>query len=187
MELQTGIKKFQSEVFPLMQNEFEHLESGQSPATLFITCSDSRIDPNLITQTNPGDLFVIRNAGNIVPRPKTGEVGVEASIEFAVKGLNVQNIIVCGHSKCGAVNGLLNLSSLDNLQSVREWVLRSEGILKELSDSENRLDEAIKANIRLQIKNLMEYSYINSAVAESKINIEGWMYHIGTGEVELVN
>ena len=187
MRLQKGVQKFRANVFPSMQQEFEHLENGQSPETLFITCSDSRIDPNLITQTNPGELFVVRNAGNIVPRPGSGEIGVVATIEYAVNVLNVKDVIVCGHSQCGAVNGLLNLESLANLHSVREWVLRSEEILKDIPASDNRLADAIKANVQLQLRNLREFPFIEQAVNESRLNLEGWVYHIGSGNIELVN
>ncbi|HMC88427.1 MAG TPA: carbonic anhydrase, partial [Gemmataceae bacterium] len=102
-----GIHRFQSEDFLPMQGLFEQLAKGQQPETLFITCSDSRIDPNLLTRSKPGDLFILRNAGNIVPPHSAGNGGEAATIEFAVAALGVKDIIVCGHSHCGAMRGLL--------------------------------------------------------------------------------
>ena len=110
-----GIHKFQEEVFTSKVELFKKLEKGQSPQVLFITCSDSRINPNLITQTEPGDLFIIRNAGNIVPNYGPNNSGEIATIEFALDGLGVKDIIVCGHSKCGAMMGLLKPSIVENL------------------------------------------------------------------------
>jgi len=119
MKIRQGFEKFLDSVQPQMQSIYSELTSGQSPETLFITCSDSRISPNLITQTDPGEIFVIRNAGNIVPKPGTGELAIEGTIEYAVQALKVKNIVVCGHAKCGAVGGLLDLDGLDSLPAVR--------------------------------------------------------------------
>src|SRR5688500_4044542 len=102
-KLVDGLHRFQSEVFASQRTTFERLATGQSPEVLFITCSDSRIVPNLMTSTDPGDLFIIRNAGNIIPPYSPASGGEQASIEFAVAGLGVQHIVVCGHSHCGAM------------------------------------------------------------------------------------
>lgn len=188
MGLASGIEKFQTLVFPQMQHEFQNLESGQSPETLFITCSDSRIDPNLVTQTKPGELFVIRNAGNIVPRPGTGELSVEATIQYAVDVLKVKNIVVCGHSHCGAVTGLLNLDSLDSMPAIKNWVKKSEKVLERVSQAaEGRVCEAIKANVMLQLEHLMEYPYVASAVEAGQLGLHGWVYHFESGQVEFLN
>lgn len=103
-----GLHQFQNSVFGTQRELFERLAHGQTPETLFITCSDSRINPNLLTQTEPGELFILRNAGNIVPPYSTSQGGEAATIEFAVAGLNVRDIIICGHSHCGAMKGLLD-------------------------------------------------------------------------------
>ena len=187
MRLATGIEKFQTSVYPQMQRDFKELESGQSPETLFITCSDSRIDPSLMTQTKPGELFVIRNAGNIVPRPGTGELSVEATIQFAIEVLKVKHVVVCGHSHCGAVNGLLNLDSLDSMPAIQNWVRKSEQVLKQVDNVENRVEEAIKANVLLQLDHLMEYPYVASAIEEGRLDLHAWVYHFENGRVEFLS
>ena len=108
-QLVAGVHNFQGNVFQNQQELFSKLARGQSPETLFVTCSDSRIDPNLITQTEPGDLFVLRNAGNIVPAYSGTAGGEVATIEFAVTGLGVKQIVVCGHSHCGAIKGAYSI------------------------------------------------------------------------------
>ena len=116
-----GIHQFQENVFRSQQDLFERLSQGQSPEALFITCSDSRINPNLITMTNPGDLFILRNAGNIIPPYGAANGGEGATIEFAIAALGVQDIIVCGHSHCGAMKGLLYQETLEDLPATRAW------------------------------------------------------------------
>jgi carbonic anhydrase len=107
-KLVDGVHQFQENVFGAKQALFERLADGQQPLALFITCSDSRIDPCLLTQTQPGELFILRNAGNIVPPYGQGSGGEAATIEYAVCALKLKDIIVCGHSHCGAMNGLLH-------------------------------------------------------------------------------
>ncbi len=186
MKLEKGIEKFQSDVLPKMQENFSRLANGQSPETLFITCSDSRIDPNLVTQTEPGELFVIRNAGNIVPKPGVGELSVEATIQYAVDVLKVEHIVVCGHSHCGAVTGLLNLDSLESLPVIRDWVKRSEKILEELDDTSD-VPKAIGCNVMLQLEHLKEYECVQNALKENRISLHGWVYHFETGKVDFLH
>ena len=188
MKIRDGVAKFQSSVHPEMQAVYSELENGQSPETLFITCSDSRVSPNLITQTDPGEIFVIRNAGNIVPKPGTGELAVEATIQYAVEVLKVKDVVVCGHAQCGAVGGLLNLDSLETLPAVRDWVKKSEAILPKIADcsEESKVNEAIKANVMLQLDHLMEYPYVAAAVEKGELTLHGIVYHFGNGEVDFL-
>ncbi len=169
-----------------MQDRFSQLESGQSPETLFITCSDSRISPNLLTQTQPGEIFVIRNAGNIVPKPGTGELAIEATIQYAVQVLKVRHIVVCGHAKCGAVGGLLDLDSLTGFPAIHEYVSKSKQVLDVVAncDEDTKLDEAIKANVMLQLENLQFYDYVKSAMDAGELELHGWVYHFGSGRVD---
>ncbi|QEG23478.1 carbonic anhydrase [Mariniblastus fucicola] len=186
MKIREGFARFQASIQPTMQPIYSELENGQSPETFFITCSDSRISPNLITQTDPGEIFVIRNAGNIVPKPGTGELSIEGTIEYAVQVLKVKNIVVCGHSQCGAVGGLLDLESLETLPAVRDWVSKSGAVLAKIKDcdAESRSEEAIKANVMLQLDHLMEYEYVRSAVERGDLELHGIVYHFGSGQVD---
>ena len=121
-----GIREFHRNVFPTRRAQFEELASGQQPSTLFITCSDSRVVPSMLTQSEPGELFVLRNAGNMVP-PYPGNGGGEAAtIEYAVKVLKVKQIVVCGHSHCGAINGVLQPEMLRDMPAVEKWVMHAE-------------------------------------------------------------
>lgn len=187
MTLESGIQKFKSDVFPKLQNRFAELESGQSPETLFITCSDSRIDPNLITQTGPGELFVIRNAGNIVPLPGTGELSVEATILYAVDVLKVKEIVVCGHSHCGAVTGLMNIESLESVPEIRDWVLKSEPVISRVERGDGEIPRAIVANVELQLEHLRQYTCVANAIKERQLALTGWVYHFESGQVDVLN
>ena len=127
-----GIRAFQKQVYPEKAELFQELAGGQKPGLLLITCSDSRIDPALITQTEPGEVFVIRNAGNIVPPWGEGTASGEAgTIEYAIEALGVQHIAVCGHSHCGAMAAVRNPSSAEGLPAVSSWLRFGEPALHE--------------------------------------------------------
>ena len=149
-----GIYQFQTAMFGANKQLFENLADSQHPLALFITCSDSRIDPNLLTQTAPGDLFVLRNAGNIVPPYDAVHGGEAATIEYAVTVLGVKDIIICGHSHCGAMHGLLDQSELKNLPAVRSWLTHAESTRRtidehyyHLLEAEDRLTAAVEENV----------------------------------------
>ncbi len=181
--------KFQREAYAERRDLFEQLADGQSPEALFITCSDSRIDPNLLTQTQPGELFICRNAGNIVP-PHTNHTGaMTASIEFAVGALKVPHIIICGHSGCGAMKGALHPEGLDEFPHVREWLAYSRAAtlivnqMKKDISADERLDLLIQQNVLLQIAHLRTHPYVAARLATGETQIHGWVYDIKTGEV----
>jgi carbonic anhydrase len=187
-----GIREFRENVFPSQQARFEELAAGQKPATLFITCSDSRIDPNLLTQTEPGDLFVLRNAGNLVPPcPCADEFGGEAAtIEYAVKALQVQEIVVCGHSHCGAITGVLRPELLRSLPRVEKWLTYAERLKQEIADqrlpvdgSDDVLTTAIKANVLVQLGHLRTYPEVAEAEQRGELTLHGCFYRFETGEV----
>ena len=183
-ELIDGIRKFSAEVMPSKQSLFDQLATGQSPSTLIITCADSRIDPSLITQTNPGDIFVVRNAGNIVPRlddSGSSPDGNAASIEYAITALNVEHVVVCGHASCGAMGGLQNLDGLDALPSVRRWLEHSESLLE--TDAADDLDKLIEANVLLQLEHLKQYPGVSDKIAAGDLTLHAWVYDIGSGDV----
>jgi carbonic anhydrase len=188
-KLLEGIHQFQASVFSSQRELFERLASGQHPETLFITCSDSRINPNLLTQTDPGELFILRNAGNLVPPYGAANGGEAATIEFAVAGLGVRDVIVCGHSHCGAVKGLLDPDSLRDLPAVRAWLGHAEATRRIIRDKYSDrtglplLTTAIEENVLVQIENLRTHPAVASRLALGRLNLHGWVYKIETGEV----
>jgi carbonic anhydrase len=184
-----GLHRFQSDVFGHMREFFEGLTHGQNPEALFITCSDSRINPNLITQTEPGELFILRNAGNIVPPYGAATGGEAATIEFAVAGLGVRDVIVCGHSHCGAMAGLLAPQSLAELPSLRAWLefaAETRRLVQERyadRTGPDQLATAVQENVLSQLENLKTHPTISSRLAEGKLRLHGWVYEIETGDV----
>ncbi len=188
-KIAAGVVKFQQQAFAERRELFGRLAEGQTPEALFITCSDSRIDPNLLTQTDPGELFICRNAGNIVP-PHTNHTGaMTASIELAVGALLAPHIIVCGHSDCGAMKGAMNPEGLDDFPHVREWLSYSRAavlISREKGaglDDKAMLDLLTKENVLLQIAHLKTHPYVAVRLSTGATQIHGWVYDIGSGEV----
>jgi carbonic anhydrase len=199
-----GVQRFQETVFPEHQGLFETLEGGQSPHTLFITCSDSRIDPALLTQTEPGELFVVRNAGNIVPRYGAGNGGGEAgTIEYAIVALGIENIVVCGHSHCGAMKGLLHPEAVTTMPLVADWLYQAEetrrqigefrystshsgnGTSAEALNDEEMLAFTVEQNVLVQLAHLRTYPAVADAIAKGKLNLYGWVYHFENGQVDI--
>ena len=184
-----GIHHFKTTIFGTQRELFEELAKGQSPQTLFITCSDSRIDPNLITQTTPGELFIMRNAGNLVPPYGASQGGEAATIEFAVAGLGVKDVIVCGHSHCGAMKGLLDPPSARDFPALTHWLSHAESTRRIVADkyaerdSQALLNVTIQENVLAQLENLRTHPVIASCLAQNKIKLHGWVYKIETGEV----
>ncbi|MEB3310922.1 MAG: carbonic anhydrase [Snowella sp.] len=185
-----GIQRFKSGYFQAHRDLFEQLSHGQYPRILFITCSDSRIDPNLITQTDVGELFVIRNAGNIIPPYGAANGGEGASIEYAIAALNIQQVIVCAHSHCGAMKGLLKLNSLqEGMPLVYDWLKHAEATRRLVKENYPNLEgEELLAittaeNVLTQLENLQTYPVIRSRLHQGKMFLNGWIYQIETGEV----
>jgi carbonic anhydrase len=190
-KLVEGIHHFQTGVFGSQREFFEKLVSGQRPMALFITCSDSRISPNLITQSEPGDLFIMRNAGNIVPPHGAAAGGGEAAtIEFAVAELGVPDIIVCGHTHCGAMKALIGQpGSLDNMPATRSWLGHAESTRRIMRDKYDHLQGAarvtacVEENVLVQLENLRTHPVVAAGMAQRKLNLHGWVYKLETGEV----
>ena len=185
-----GLREFKASYFSTHQELFEQLSHGQKPRVLFITCSDSRVDPNLITQAELGELFVIRNAGNIIPPFGATNGGEGATIEYAVQALDIRQIIICGHSHCGAMKGLMKLNSLsDEMPLVHNWLKYAEATRRLVLDhysqyqGEELLEIMIAENILTQIENLRTYPVIHSKLYQGELSIYAWIYHIETGEV----
>lgn len=188
-KLITGLHHFQQNIFGQHRSLFERLAAGQQPEALFITCSDSRINPNLITQTKPGELFILRNAGNLVPPYGASAGGEAGTIEFAIKGLGIRDIIVCGHSHCGAMKALLEPELTQELPALRQWLTNAEAtrqIMREkYADREGRgqLMTAIEENVLVQLENLRTHPAVAARLAQGELNLHGWVYKLETGEV----
>ncbi len=182
-----GLRKYSEEVFPKQKNLFESLSQGQKPHTLLITCSDSRIDPNLVTQTQPGEIFVVRNAGNIIPPFGASQGGEEAAIEFAIDGLRVSNIVICGHSHCGAMAALMGKVNLENLPSVRDWLKHAQATRRRIKvcGEETSLNQVVEENVLVQSDNLKTHPAVSAALRENRVRIFGWVYHFENGAITL--
>ncbi|HEY0983729.1 carbonic anhydrase [Schlesneria sp. T3-172] len=184
-----GIHQFQEENFRPLQGLFEKLSKGQNPETLFITCSDSRIDPNLLTQSQPGDLFILRNAGNIVPPHGAANGGEAATIEFAVAALGVKDIIICGHSHCGAMKGLLEPEAVATLPAVSSWLSHAETTRRIVQDNYGHLEgdklvtATVEENVLVQLENLRTLPAVASRLVKGDLHLHGWVYKIETGDV----
>ncbi|MDR3772243.1 MAG: carbonic anhydrase [Terracidiphilus sp.] len=185
-----GHKRFLAEAFPLKRGQFHLLAEGQQPETLFITCADSRIVPDLILQTQPGDLFLCRNAGNVIPRAGEPGGGVSATIEYAVEVLKVRHLIVCGHSDCGVIRALMDPERLTGLSSVQDWLRHVEPAWAYVGEVERNAGELTRhtalthANVLVQLDNLRTHAYIRRALAESRLQVHGWYYDILSGGIE---
>ncbi len=189
-KLIAGIRRFQADGYVNNQKLFETLIGGQNPLALFITCSDSRIDPNRLTDTQPGELFILRTVGNIVPPFGSMVAGEAATIEYAVTSLNIHDIIICGHSHCGAMSGLIDPESVEDMATVKEHLEHAQSALRivdekhsQLGDSEIRLARTIEENVLLQLENLRSHPAVADALARGEMQLHGWVYKFETGEV----
>lgn len=184
-----GIHHFQRVGFPQHRALFERLSQGQKPEACLITCSDSRISPDLITGAKPGQLFIVRNVGNIVPCHGTSNNGEQAAVEFAVAELGVKDIIVCGHTLCGAMMGLLGLKDLSPLPSVQSWLRHASATQAIVRDHYSHLEgdrlltATAEENVLVQLEHLRTLPIVASHWSRGRVNLHGWMYKIETGEM----
>jgi carbonic anhydrase len=188
-QLIEGHMRFRREVFPSQRALFARLARQQQPRVMFITCADSRIVPEMIMQTRPGDLFVYRNAGNIVPPYSQIDDGVSAAIEYGVLALQVHDIIVCGHSDCGAVKGILHSAATANMPSVRSW-LRHANVARRVVEEacqtateQQWLDALTRENLIAQLDHLRTHPSVAAKLASQKLRIHGWIFRIETGSI----
>lgn len=188
--LLAGVRRFQREVYPQRKAVYQQLvREGQKPHALFITCADSRIDPELITQSGPGEIFVSRNIGNLIPA--YGEVlgGVSSILEYAAAGLQVSQIVVCGHNDCGAMIGLLHPEKVEHLPIVKSWLRNGEAALsvvrsrKTATDEHSLLDELVEENVILQMQHVRTHPSVAGRLAQGALALSGWIYDIGHGMV----
>jgi carbonic anhydrase len=188
-----GLHHFQKHVFGSKKELFERLKSGQTPDALFITCSDSRVNPNLITNTEPGEIFILRNAGNIVPPHGAANGGEAATIEYAVTALGVKDIIICGHSECGAVKGLLHPEALVAMPTVAQWLTHADSTKWIVKDNyadlpeKEKLNVAIQENVLVQLDNIKTLPAVASRLVKGDLTLHAWVYKFETGEVYAYN
>jgi carbonic anhydrase len=185
-----GHKKFLAEVFPRRRDEFHLLAESQAPEWLFITCSDSRVLPDLILGTGPGDLFITRNAGNVVPVTANDVDGCTATIEYAVEVLKVKHAILCGHSDCGAMKAALDRRGLEKLPKASRWLHHVEAAfthrqpLNPEDGPHAELASLIRGNVVAQLLNLKAQPSVTRAVMEGRLAVHGWYYEILSGRIE---
>jgi carbonic anhydrase len=188
-KLVKGLHSFQTGYFASHRELFKQLaNAGQRPETLFITCSDARVVPNLITTAAPGELFIVRNVGNVVPRTDLPG-GTAAAIEYAVEVLNVENIIVCGHTQCGAVDALLHPERVQHLPYVSRWLAQAEDVRTLIEERyselppDARYTAAIQENVLSQLEHLRQYSCVADRLDAGRLHVSGWVFNIHDGEV----
>ncbi|MFF8955923.1 carbonic anhydrase [Streptomyces sp. NPDC014894] len=179
-------RNFRHRVAPESET-FRRFAAGQTPGTLFITCSDSRVIPALITGAVPGEVFELRNAGNIIPPYGPGaQSGEAATIEYAVDVLKVRDIVVCGHSHCGAVGALASDADLTALPSVAEWVAFARPALAPMLGTppdDVAFSKYVQCHVTAQLETLRQYPKVRNAMDEGRLELHGWYYRVDTAEV----
>lgn len=182
-DLTEGVARFQRDVFPAKAELFAHLATHHTPHTLFISCSDARVVPELITGTEPGELFVIRTAGNLVPAYTPEADGIAASIEYAVAALGVKDIVVCGHSACGAMTALAEGHDLSGAPAVATWLRHADPSVARTS-TDGDVPALVRQNVLAQLANLATHPSVAKALAQGKVALHGWVFDIPTGRIQ---
>ncbi len=188
-KLVRGIQTFKKTVFKENEALFTSLAGGQKPDVLFITCSDSRLNPNLLTQTKPGELFIIRNAGNLIPAYGAVPGSEEGTIEFALAGLGIREIVICGHSHCGAMKGVIHPEIVKEMPAVSRWLGQAEQTQRVMKENyahlegEALLNATIQENVLAQVENLKTHPSVAALLARGELKIHAWVYKFETGEV----
>ncbi len=192
-KLLIGMTRFQRDIFPAQQKRYKELSTGQQPHTLFIGCSDSRLMPNDLLQAAPGELFICRNAGNIVPTYSDNLGGVSATVEYAVQVLRVSHIVVCGHSDCGAMKAVIHPEKVQHLRAVSHWIRHAErasAVARELHVEEENgefLDRVIEENVIAQLDNLMTHPCVAAKVTAGQVSLHGLMFQFNSGVVTMLD
>lgn len=191
LRLAVGFRKFHEKTFQKEGSVYSRLDLGQSPKTLFIACSDSRVDPAILTSASPGELFVVRNVANLVPpfeSSNTGYHGVSAAIEFAVVNLKVENVVVMGHRRCGGIRALME--GIENSQSfLGHWMEIAEPVKKNVLKKYNQVDldqqcrHCEQDSIVNSIRNLKTFPFVQKALQDRDLLILGIYFDLESGEL----
>jgi carbonic anhydrase len=192
-KLKDGVRRFRANVYPEREQMYARAATEtQRPHTLFIACADARVDPNEITQSNPGEVFVLRNIGNMVPAYGEMMGGNSAVIEFAVNALKVNHIVICGHTDCGAMKALLQPDSVKNMPTVTSWLSNAHAALtvaqtlhKKTEWKRELLRVLTEQNVLLQLQHLKTHPSVAGAMAMGELTVSGWVYDIGKGQVSI--
>ncbi|MFD7640656.1 carbonic anhydrase [Kitasatospora sp. NPDC059795] len=182
-DITDGVARFQRDVFPAKRDLFARLATHHTPGTLFIGCSDARVVPELITGAEPGELFVVRTAGNLVPAYTPGADGISASIEYAVAVLGVRDVIVCGHSACGAMTALAEGRDLAAAPAVASWLRHADASVARTA-ADGGVPALVRANVLAQLANLATHPSVARALAAHRVALHGWVYDIPTGRID---
>jgi carbonic anhydrase len=192
-KLKRGVHRYQTEVHSRRAAQYQRVAvTPQKPHTLFIACADSRVDVELITSSSPGEVFVARNIGNMIPAYGEMLGGVSAVIEYAVMALKVRHVVLCGHSDCGAMKALLHPHSTDEMPLVRSWLTNGQAALSIVHNSairnespKDRLRRLTEENVLMQVAHLKTHPSVAGAIAREELTVSGWIYDIATGEVRI--
>lgn len=188
-----GVAKFQRDVYPAQRQLFEQVKHGQHPIAMFFTCADSRVDPAMLLQSRPGEIFIERTPGNIAPKYSDHVGGVTASVEYAVMALHVPLIIVCGHTDCGVVKALLEPEQAAGMPALQSWMRHSlasrERLLREHRDTstEEKLRLLTEYNVLTQLDNLQTHPAVAAALSRGELALQGWVYDIAAGSISAAN
>jgi len=190
--LREGIRKFQTDVYAHKAEHYKRSASAQAPHTLIVACADSRVDVEAITSSGPGEIFVTRNVGNMVPPYSGTPGGVTAVIEYAVAALKVKHVVVCGHSDCGAMKALLHPPSTEDLPTVRHWLhhgqaalMVANGLAGKSESKLARLKRLTEMNVLMQLVHMKTHPSVAGAMARGELTLSGWVYDIGSGAVRI--
>jgi carbonic anhydrase len=191
-DLVAGFLKFRETAYPERTRLFHDLARAQAPEALFIACSDSRVVPELLTQREPGELFVIRNAGNIVPTYGPEPGGVSATVEYAIAVLGVRDVVICGHSDCGAMSAIVRRDDLSHLPAVSNWLrhadaARTMNAIHNYETEREQIDALVRDNVIVQLANLRTHPSVSRALRQGKLRLHGWVYDIETGQIETLD
>ena len=190
--LVAGFLKFRESAYPERAELFHKLAHSQSPETLFIACSDSRVVPELVTQSEPGGMFVIRNAGNIVPSYSPEPGGVSGTVEYAVAVLGVKDVVICGHSNCGAMTAIAKGHDLSQMPAVSSWVRHADAAkavnaAHHHNSEQAKVDDLVRQNVIAQLNNLRTHPSVALALSQKKLRLHGWMFDIESGEIDALD